>query len=432
MQPKMISESERAGRFLPWIAALVFQCTMMLDIGDSSIRTSLADPVLPVALLGVLVFCVRRAGLQMTLRRAVPDWRLILWAFVTTAWLTYALILGRHEIGTWSGWALQNKYLGWYALLFFLLSGFVFDRVVREFAPRFLAAYVVIAWIAAFLTVLAFLAALGIQFPREFLLGPDFRAIGMLVNPNAFGFSLSIAIVVQLSERFSVPGSRWLCVAGLALLLTALVLTGSRSSWIACASAIIVMTILLRWDWRKLLVSAPIALVVLTVFISVSPEQDAVIEGDQPKRVYVGRDVVTTLNHVSVSHRMEQLEGSIALWLSDPLRGAGLGVYLQREADLGHEMPQQIHNSYLWLLAETGLVGLALIGGFFMLLFVRLWSWRHADRVVVTGIPILVMFGVIAVFQEALYQRHIWFLAGILAARVSAEPGDRGPEPSKT
>jgi O-antigen ligase len=419
LQPENNSEAGVADRFLPWILALVFQCTVTMDIHGSAIRLSLADPLVPLVALFILVSCICRAGLRDVLGRVVPDWRIIVWAFVTSVWLSYALILGRNEIGGWSHWALQNKYLGWYALLFFLLSGFGADRLLSGFGQRFLTAYVVIAWSAAFLTVLAFLVALGIQFPRVFLLGADFRAVGMLVNPNAFGFSLSIAVLLQLSGRLLFPGTRWLHLAGLGLLLAALVLTGSRSAWVACAAGIVVLTLLQRWDWRPLLVSVPIAVLTLAVFTSVLPEQGVRPEGAEPKRVYVGRDVVMQRDHVGVSHRVEQFQGAMELWKPDPLRGAGLGVYLQREIDLGRNLPQQIHSSYLWLLAETGLVGAILFVGFFMLLLVGSWSRRHADPVAMIGIPILVVFGIFALFQEALYQRHIWFVAGILAARVS-------------
>lgn len=421
MKPYDTATTERFGRMLPWLTALAFQFTLTLSLQGSAIRMSLADVLVPLAFLLTFGFACHRAGVRFAFDRAVPRWPLLLWGGLTTAWVTYALFVGYHETGSWSGWALQNKYFGWYALAFFVVSGFAFERLVPRFGPRFLAAYVVVAWGIAFLTIGAFLLALWVELPKVFLLGPDFRAVGMLVNPNAFGLATAIAIVLQLSGRFPLPESRWLRVVGLGLLLAVLVLTGSRSSWVAFTVAVVIMTVVQRWEWRNLKLAVPLAAAVLAVLVSLQPAQTVVLEGGEPKRVYFGRDVVVTANHVGVSHRMEQLEGSIALWSSAPLTGAGLGVYLHRETELGKRAPQQIHNTYLWLLAETGLVGFVLFTGFFVTLLVGSWRGRRHDDCLLIAIPILGMFGLFAVLQEALYQRHIWFLAGILVARLLAE-----------
>jgi len=406
---------------MPWLAALAFQFTLTLSPQGSAIRMSLADFLVPLALLLTFGFICHHAGARFAFGRAVPRWPLLLWGGLTTAWLTYALVSGYHEIGGWSGWALQNKYFGWYALLFFVFSGFAFERLLSQFGPRFLAAYVVVAWGIAVLTAVAFVAALWVAFPRVFLLGPDFRAVGMLINPNAFGFATVIAIILQLSGRVPLPETRWLRILGLASLLAVFVLTGSRSAWAAFAVAIVIMTIVTRWEWRKLKLVVPITVVFLAGFVALLPAQTAVLEGDQPKRFYLGGDAVAKTGHVSVSHRMEQFEGAIALWTAAPLTGAGLGVYLQREIELGRALPQQIHNTYLWLLAETGLVGFVLFTGFFVTLLVGSWRGRRRDDCLLVAIPILFLFGLFAMLQEALYQRHIWFLAGILVARLLAE-----------
>lgn len=421
MKPYDTSTTESLGRMMPWLAALTFQFTLTLSLQGSAIRISLADLLVPLALLMTFGFVCHRAGVRFAFDRAIPRWPLLLWGALATAWLTYALFAGYHEIGGWSGWALQNKYFGWYALAFFALSGFAFERMLSEFGPRFLSAYVIVAWGIAVATAVAFLAALWLQFPQVFLLGPDFRAVGMLVNPNAFGFATAIAVILQLSGRVPLPESRWLRMLGLASLLAVFVLTGSRSAWAALAVAIVIMTIVTRWEWRNLKLVVPIAAVFLAGLVVLLPAQTAVPEGDQPKRFYVGGDALAEAGHVSVSHRIEQFEGAIVLWTSAPLTGAGLGVYLQREIELGKALPQQIHNTYLWLLAETGLVGFVLFTGFFVTLLVESWRGRRHDDCLLVAIPILCMFGLFAMLQEALYQRHIWFLAGILMARLLAQ-----------
>jgi O-antigen ligase len=415
---KSSSEAETLDRLVPWIAAIAFQFTLTLGLSGTAIRVSLADILVPLGLLAMLSAVRCRYGLRAGFSRAIPGWSLIIWAVLTTAWLTFSLLNGRNEIGGWSGWALQNKYIGWYALLVFLFSGFAFERVFSGFATRFLTAFIVVAWGISLATILAFAVALWAQFPKVFLLGPDFRAVGMLVNPNAFGFTIAIAVLLHLSGRVPLPSAKWMRVSGLVLLLAVLVLAGSRSAWMACVVALVTMTVLQRWDWRQLIMAVPATAALLAIFLSTFPQQSVVIEGAEPNRVYAARDVVATLNHVSVSHRVEQLEGAFVLWKSAPLRGVGLGVYLDRERELGRGIPQQIHNSYLWLLAETGLVGTVLFGGLFLTLLAKSWRRRESDDLMTIGVPVLLMVAVFAVFQEALYQRHIWFFAGILFARL--------------
>ena len=96
---------------------------------------------------------------------------------------------------------------------------------------------------------------------------------------------------------------------------------------------------------------------------------------------------------------------------------------------------EEVHNTYLGVLIQTGTVGLALFLGW---LFHFLWgSWKNVSRIRDQWQSILVKSLVVGMSTLLLYnmtmfglrQRTIWLLAGLLVASWSfAEQGKRGPQ----
>ena len=77
----------------------------------------------------------------------------------------------------------------------------------------------------------------------------------------------------------------------------------------------------------------------------------------------------------------------------------------------------------IWLLAETGAVGLLLFLGFYFFVMRALWRKMHdkegieaffAESVFV----FLLLFGLMSLFHEILYTRYLWVLMGMGAASV--------------
>lgn len=403
---------------MPWLAALALQVALTPVILGQPVRISLADPVVPLAVLAVLVVAIGAIGWKKMLSLALPPWAWIAWAVLTTAWLTVSLLHGRAEIGAWSGWALQNKYMGWYALLFFLFAGFACARLLTDFAPRFLSAFVMVGAVIAAGTLVAFVSTQWFVVPKGFLFGPDARAVGLIGNANAFGFMVALLLVLQLSGLLdrTGPGPAWLRWVVPIVLLAALVLSGSRSSWLAAAVGIGVLTLCRRLDWRALLVAVLAGGFVVAAIGTIEPRQAGVGESPVPAEIYVSVDDLLGTSQHGVSQRMDQLRQGYSLWLSDPFVGAGLGAHLELERQMGLLHPQQIHNTYLWLLAETGIPGFVLIVGFFLLVALRLHRRGMTDQFLRLGVVIFSVFATMALFQEALYQRHIWFLTGLMLA----------------
>ncbi|MFK5979864.1 MAG: hypothetical protein QM488_13355, partial [Rhizobiaceae bacterium] len=113
------------------------------------------------------------------------------------------------------------------------------------------------------------------------------------------------------------------------------------------------------------------------------------------------------------------------LWQQSPVFGAGLGVHLfQQQSNIAEGLPVVlVHNTGIWLLAGTGLVG--------FLVFVLLFSvlirnmWRNAKTNAGSGPSLrpgnfasaalicMVAWLFMSQFHELMYQRVIWLIAGI-------------------
>jgi len=127
-----------------------------------------------------------------------------------------------------------------------------------------------------------------------------------------------------------------------------------------------------------------------------------------------------TVESVEAMARIQNLAWRFSVMLSalkaftrSPLWGIGLGVFPHLEGS----KELIIHNTFLWLLTETGIIGF-LIFGFVM---VAIWfAYRKArilgdGEVVGLGSAVGAWLGLMLRI-EALYQRHFWFLCALIVS----------------
>jgi O-antigen ligase len=125
----------------------------------------------------------------------------------------------------------------------------------------------------------------------------------------------------------------------------------------------------------------------------------------------------------TVGVRMEGYREAFGMWKEHPVFGAGLGVHLHRQSLEGkpEKYILQIHNTALWLLAETGLAGFFVMAGIFVALLHKVWSISRTPPGrpdtgfwFETGVLlILVGWAVMSLFHEIMYQRIVWLLVGM-------------------
>jgi len=183
------------------------------------------------------------------------------------------------------------------------------------------------------------------------------------INPDAtvFLIALSAAVVVWQHEHWKL----WVPAALLLLMgLTAAFLSYALNAWLGALGAITVL-IWSRWSWRGLLAfAAGLGLAAVAA------------------QSLLGTIIAQRLGGNDLD-RIGLWQSALIVWSKSPIIGVGAGnldSYMERFSIFGISLVlqgyQQAHNIFLELLAELGVVGLALF-----LIFLGVVIWRLTRRV---------------------------------------------------
>jgi O-antigen ligase len=188
------------------------------------------------------------------------------------------------------------------------------------------------------------------------------RAIGVWVDPNAFGGVLAVLgalIAPQIFAARPLGGRRWLTAAILGVLLIALLLTYSRGALMSLGAAMAFVAVM---RYRKLLW----VMVAVGILIMLLPMTQSYVlrfvEGLQ------GADLATQM-------RFGEIRDSLTLIGRYPFFGVGFSGTPTRDIYLG------VANLYLAMASNTGLIGL----GTFLIAIVGFFAygmraWKRVGR----------------------------------------------------
>jgi len=163
---------------------------------------------------------------------------------------------------------------------------------------------------------------------------------------------------------------KMLAVLGLTLGAASLVGTFSRGGWLAASLSLAIVYFLL-WRRRKLSPAVPVALFVLLSIL-------ALVFHENITRRLTEDDLGSARSRVPLAMMAWQI-------ISDrPTLGVGANNYTQalapRTPEFGNEWLFTVHNQYLLVWAETGIVGLAAYLWFLVGTLRRGWQrWKRAD-----------------------------------------------------
>ncbi len=421
-----------------WVAvaaaamAIGFQVQTTAHIGDSQIRLAIADFFIPV----IFVIALAHSPGFFTARWRVRHiWA---WLGVLSAAFTIALVVGRIGAGEWIRWAVVNKYAGWYVLLmYFLVGGWLAAAYGDVATQTFLRWFLVAFWASC--------ALVGFRYFPQFELGSVFflegvRFQALMENPNAFGILAALAIAVQAPQLAAKKlFTRHCHVLGLTVAFIALVYSGSRSAWLGLIFGYLILIFTRSVSMRHTLAAGVLASFVFVAPV-VLPSQIASflvpppVRGGDATSALPGAASLARLNFSDkdTAIRMRTMKAALAMWQDRPIVGVGLGGYIasekRRDAILAPAGPAAgdpgrqlvlIHNSALWLLTETGLLGAAAFIGFFLACFHALGRDIRSDTrdpLSASMLAALFVFAGASLGTEVLYQRHFWFLLGCALA----------------
>ncbi len=389
-----------------WVALLPFQLPLERVLG---LRLALSD----VALAGTLFvgLACRVLGACQRPERRLRRTSLDSYLAALVGVFAMGLVVACARTGTLTSYALINKSVG----IIVLIASFYMVVALAGPTGRLRTILVTLLGSVAAANVVS-LVLFGVWLhwggQSAVVFGQE-RLAGFLIDPNACGALLTVALLVQLAILIGGQSkSRWIKVAGMGNALTlgaGLVLTRSRSAWLALivGGAALLWLFRRQMTWRRALFSG--------VVITCAGGLLWLLAGDTIASLF--REA---LRPSAIMQRWDQVAGGLRCFAASPLWGIGLGTYREYGA------PSIIHNTYVWLLAEMGLIGLVVL----LLLLVRVGrNWAAALRgtgwnlgLAVGGTAAFAAMLGFAVGIEALYQRPLWLLfalAELLRQRTS-------------
>ena len=307
------------------------------------------------------------------------------------------------RFGELDRYELLNKDAG---LLLPFLSYVVITSTITEWEDlrRILRIFTLSVVVENLLAIGAFLAAyfLGVETP--FTRYEGLRLSGMLLDPNAYGGLLVVALVVcegaswgpaPLFQRSMLWFSRLTLALGI-------LFTFSRSAWIGLGLAFLFLlalrpTLALRPVLAGMVAAPCLILLMGRRFLPIFEEL-----ASRPKQV---------------QERFDLIHQGLQAFVRHPLLGGGLGSFRLGAGEVAH-------NSAMWFLADFGIAGLAALVAFLAWFFAKGWfAYRFAPR---TEQPVALalflahaaMVGV-AMGIEAFYQRYWWLVLALIASGYS-------------
>ncbi len=414
---KVLSTQRIALFFLAAIAiALQIQISLFAEGDYLGLRINLADFLLPLAGLFVLVTLLsKKSHWPQWINKYTHSTLLALLAI-----LTIALINGYFYIGEWSSWALINKYFGFFILMsYFYLGGWLVtnfgqNQVLRTFTRFFLGFFIVTL-------VLSIIDVIQQPYTETSLWIGDFAWDGFMANRNAYMVIAIFAIVSLLTHSLysKAPLPFWCSSLLWTIIPTFAIYNASRTGWIF--GALIICAYLIKTPIKFMKTRAPFlvlgtALTFLTFnFIS----HGEVKLNHQYKYLTAALQQTNNqeeLQYLGDQNRYIALEDGLELYQqSNPILGAGLGAYKPFQIEKRGEYINIIDWSTLWLLTETGILGLAGFSAFFLLCLAMFFKRgiKEKSPYHTTLFFFLILIIAMSFLHELLYTRFLWFALGL-------------------
>lgn len=242
------------------------------------------------------------------------------------------------------------------------------------------------------------------------------RAYGSLDHPNIFGAYAAIALLIALwlwlSRSITKNKSeRYILLTAIVLLTAGILISFSRTAWIVGVGGTIILYLThFHYIKKQKLEAGGILAVIALVFLLLF---------SQYHYIFLSRfNSTERLEQISTGERQAGLSSSIDLWAEKPAQGFGLGMYTLALSKEDTFQPswyyQPVHNIFLLVLVEVGIIGLILL----VLVLKQLWyalyqstSWSQKSL----GLTIAFAVLVIAFFDHWLWSLHFGlFLTTVL------------------
>lgn len=399
------------------LIALALQIQIDLFATDTylGLRVNLADLLLPFAGTVVIITLLFQKSIW-------PKWVFSyawLWIAGLITVMSISLWHGYETNGFWSNWAFINKYAGFFILMaYFALGAWItsnFEGVYdihKTFSNMLSVGFVATIIIGLFAVFAMFLFNTEIdlaKFPWE----------GFMANRNALMvLGIFAMILLETYTSYGTPLYRkghWLYWF---LMPTFFIYNASRTHWIFTGLFSIFVGIK---NHRHLLTFIIPALLIGTIFITIIINTISVGEVRYMRQAkYLGAVLSNDVTYQGDQKRFIALEDGLELYQkSNPVLGAGLGVYQEFQKEKRGEYIDVIDFTPLWLLVETGPLGLLTFSAFFFMCLYTLYKTGIKEKQPFQAAVFYFLILIIGMsfLHELLYTRFLWFALGLALAR---------------
>ncbi len=218
----------------------------------------------------------------------------------------------------------------------------------------------------------------------------EFRLFSTFLDPNFTGIILVLTLILGCLYIYpSFLKWRWVIVFSLFFNVLALLLTYSRGSFMALFAVLLAGGVFKKKYWQTLL-----SILLLTIFIFLLPRPNG--EG------------VNLFRTLSISSRLENNAEAWDLFLTSPIFGVGFDTLrftrilpdtsADNEFELNHSSAG-FHNSWLFILATSGLLGLASY----------LWIWYRLNAAANPKFKTLLLLTFLVVGFHSLFDNSLFY-----------------------
>ncbi len=387
-----------------WVAALSIQYELLPDF-----RLALSDLFVPTLALTLFFTEAKAEEKAWQKRSSLPTLILIFAALFIILGNTVAYF----KLGTIPRWAWLNKDIG---LLDLMICFFAITHLVNT-REKMNTSIKVLVLSGSALNVLALVGGIARYFlgiPNMMMYAStSMRLAGFMVNPSAYGGFIMCVLMIQLAlllgESPLLPLPRWAQSVNAALLGVACLMTISRSSILGLLSGLLILIAFYR-------VKAAVRLTSFALLTLLTVGAVAYWRGFSPD--VADEFWLQMFSETNVVDRIDMNKAAIDMLFespTNPITGIGVGTFLAR-SEHKLDYPYIIHNDFLWLLVETGVLGLGLFGAIVLKSLqncVSVARARSADSPIAVGVTCSIVGTLIWMMgTEGLWHRHVWFLLG--------------------
>lgn len=315
-----------------------------------------------MVLVGIIVVRYLATPYKSTLVRTPLDLPVLLFFAASTLSFFYAM----YVLGADRGYLVPQWRILFCYLSFFAVTNFV--RTRRQFT-FFTSALLVLAVISAILV--AFQAAFGSSLhilPSANMgvanvFDQEYSNVPRVIVP---GTSLIFMMLIPALILYSIPSFRKglrgpALLAVIILLLAAIAISFSRTWWIGMGIALAGLFLLISTGQKKLLlgrIGIPIVFVLLMIPLlgSYIPQAENIVQvlGLRAGSLFAGEQ---TIQDSSTQWRIREIDSALVKIQENPILGVGPGGELREQWWSTDVLTRFMHNSYLYVLADLGILG---------------------------------------------------------------------------